>query len=87
MCLAQWRDSRSKGSSYDLLSAEVARIVKIEEYVHTPEIEQFIEVVTFLDVENGCPWCCGTICTINTRVITSCCETPKPASNSHVETS
>jgi uncharacterized protein (TIGR02687 family) len=53
VCLAQWRDSSSKGSSYDLLSAEVARIVKIEEYVHTLEIEQAIDVMTFLDVEQA----------------------------------
>lgn len=33
VCLAQWRDSSSKGSSYDLLSAEVARILKIDEHV------------------------------------------------------
>ena len=50
VCLAQWRDSSSKGSSYDLLSADVARIVKIEEYVHTLEIEPLIDVMTFLDV-------------------------------------
>jgi uncharacterized protein (TIGR02687 family) len=53
VCLAQWRDSSSKGSSYDLLSAEVARIVKIEKYVHTLEIEQLIDVMTFLNVEEA----------------------------------
>jgi uncharacterized protein (TIGR02687 family) len=53
VCLAQWRDSSSKGSSYDLLSAEVARIVKIEEYVHTLEIEQLIDAMTFLNVEEA----------------------------------
>jgi uncharacterized protein (TIGR02687 family) len=53
VCLAQWRDSSSKGSSYDLLSAEVARIVKIAEYVHPLEIEPFIDVMTFLDVEEA----------------------------------
>jgi uncharacterized protein (TIGR02687 family) len=53
VCLAQWRDSSSKGSSHDLLSAEVARIVKIAEYVHPLEIEPFIDVMTFLDVEEA----------------------------------
>jgi uncharacterized protein (TIGR02687 family) len=53
VCLAQWRDSSSKGSSYDLLSAEVARIVKIEEYVHTLELEQLSDVMTFLEVEKA----------------------------------
>jgi uncharacterized protein (TIGR02687 family) len=53
VCLAQWRDSSGKGSSYDLLSAEVARIVKIEEYIHLPELEQLADVMTFLDVEKA----------------------------------
>ena len=53
VCLAQWRDSSSKGSSYDVLSAEVARILKIEEYVSTLEIEQLLDVMTFLDVEKA----------------------------------
>lgn len=53
VCLAQWRDSSSKGSSYDLLSAEVARILKIEEQVAPMEIEQLLNVMTFLDVEKA----------------------------------
>ena len=53
VCLAQWRDSSSKGSSYDLLSAEVARILKVEEYVSTLEIEPLLDVMTFLDVEKA----------------------------------
>ena len=36
VCLAQWRDSSRRESSYDLLSAEVARILKIEEHVCGP---------------------------------------------------
>ncbi len=51
MYLAQWRDSSSKGSSYDLLSAEVARIVNIQDYVYNVEIEILVDVMTFLDVE------------------------------------
>ena len=53
VCLAQWRDSSSKGSSYDLLSAEVARILKIEEHVAPLDIEQLLDVMTFLDVEKA----------------------------------
>ena len=53
VCLAQWRDSSSKGSSYDVLSAEVARILKVEEYVSPLEIEQLLDVMTFLDVEKA----------------------------------
>jgi uncharacterized protein (TIGR02687 family) len=53
VCLAQWRDSSSKGSSYDLLSAEAARILKVEEYVAPLEIEQLLDVMTFLDVDKA----------------------------------
>jgi uncharacterized protein (TIGR02687 family) len=53
VCLAQWRDSSSKGSSYDLLSAEVACIVKIAEYVHPLDIEALIDVMTFREVEEA----------------------------------
>src|SRR5207245_4868416 len=53
VCLAQWRDSSSKGSSYDLLSAEVARILKIAEYVSTLDIEPLLDVMTFLDVQKA----------------------------------
>ena len=53
VCLAQWRDSSSKGSSYDLLSAEVARIVRIEDHVHNLEIETLLDGMTFLDVEKA----------------------------------
>ena len=53
VCLAQWRDSHRRGSSYDLLSAEVARILKIEEHVAALEIEQLLDVMTFLDVEKA----------------------------------
>src|SRR5262249_49280870 len=74
VCLAQWRDSSSKGSSYDLLSAEVARIIKIEEYVHTLEIEQVLDVMTFLDVDKAMmrglrDRVIGTVDTINLQEI------------------
>ncbi len=51
VCLAQWRDSSSKGSSYDRVSAEVAELIKLEEYLHGLEITALIEVMTFMAVE------------------------------------
>ena len=51
VCLAQWRDSSSKGTSYDRLSAEAAAILKIEDHLANLEIDQLSEVMTFLVVE------------------------------------
>ena len=51
VCLAQWRDSSSKGTSYDRLSAEAAAILKIEDLLPNLEIDQLSEVMTFLVVE------------------------------------
>jgi uncharacterized protein (TIGR02687 family) len=51
VCLAQWRDSSSKVTSYDRLSAEVAAILKIEDHLPNLEIDQLIDVMTFLAVE------------------------------------
>jgi uncharacterized protein (TIGR02687 family) len=51
VCLAQWRDSSSKGTSYDRLSAEAAAILKIEDHLPNLEIDQLSEVMTFLVVE------------------------------------
>ena len=51
VCLAQWRDSSSKGSSYDRLSPEAASILKIEDHLHNLEIDQLVDVMTFLAVE------------------------------------
>jgi uncharacterized protein (TIGR02687 family) len=51
VCLAQWRDSSSKGTSYDRLSAEAAAVLKIEDYLPNLEIDQLLEVMTFLAVE------------------------------------
>jgi uncharacterized protein (TIGR02687 family) len=51
VCLAQWRDSNSKGTSYDRLSAEAAAILKIEDYLPDLEIDQLADVMTFLVVE------------------------------------
>ena len=51
VCLAQWRDSSSKGTSYDRLSADAAAILKIEDHLPNLEIDQLSEVMTFLVVE------------------------------------
>ena len=51
VCLAQWRDSKSSGASYDRLSAEAAAVLKIEEHLPNLEIDQLVEVMTFLAVE------------------------------------
>lgn len=51
VCLAQWRDSSSKGTSYDRLSAEAAAILKMEDHLPNLEIDQLSEVMTFLVVE------------------------------------
>jgi uncharacterized protein (TIGR02687 family) len=51
VCLAQWRDSSSKGSSYDRLSDVVASIVKIEDQLYGFKIEHLLDVMTFQVVE------------------------------------
>jgi len=53
VCLAQWRDSSSKGSSYDLLSGLVAGTLKIEDQLYRFEIEHLMEVMTFQIVEKA----------------------------------
>jgi len=51
VCLGQWRDSSSKGSSYDKLSELVAGILKIEDLVYGLKIETLLDVMTFQAVE------------------------------------
>lgn len=51
VCMAQWRDSSSKGSSYDALSSEVAAALHLQDHAHTCEVEDLLDVPTFLDVE------------------------------------
>jgi uncharacterized protein (TIGR02687 family) len=51
VCLAQWRDSSTKGTSYDRLSAEAAALLKVEDHLPNLEIDQLLEVMTFLAVE------------------------------------
>lgn len=51
VCLAQWRDSSSKGSSYDRLSDVVADILKVEDQLYGFDVEHLLEVMTFQAVE------------------------------------
>ena len=51
VCMAQWRDSSTKGSSYDVLSEAVAGFIKLDGHLADYEVEQLIDVMTFLGVE------------------------------------
>lgn len=51
VCLAQWRDSSSKGESYDILSGKIAEMIKIGDQLFAQEPEDLINVKTFLDIE------------------------------------
>ncbi len=51
VCLAGWRDSASKGSSYDLLSQYVARRISLGDRLASFDADALIDVQTFLDVE------------------------------------
>lgn len=51
VCLAQWRDSNSRGASYDRLSALASAILKIEDHLPPLEADQLVDVMTFLVVE------------------------------------
>ena len=53
VCLAQWRDSATKGSSFNALSAEVAAILHLPDLLDELEIEALLEVMTFFDVEKA----------------------------------
>jgi uncharacterized protein (TIGR02687 family) len=53
VCLAQWRDSSSKGASYERLSDLVADILKIKDQLSPFEIEDLLEVMTFQAVEKS----------------------------------
>lgn len=53
VCLAQWRDSSSRGMSYDRLLAEVASLIHLNDHLHGIETERLLDVMTFLDVEKA----------------------------------
>src|SRR5206468_6212046 len=53
VCLAQWRDSSSRASSYDRLSGEVAALIHLEDHLNDIEIDDVIDVMTFLGIEKA----------------------------------
>ena len=53
VCLDQWRDSSSKGSSYDRLSSMVGKIIKLRDHLYHLEIDSLLDVMTFLEVEKA----------------------------------
>jgi uncharacterized protein (TIGR02687 family) len=53
VCLAQWRDSSTRGASYEALSAAVAEAIKLEQHLGALAVEDLAEVKTFLLVEKA----------------------------------
>ncbi len=53
VCLAQWRDSSSKGESYNKLSAKAASILRLGDVLEDLEAEDLLEVMTFVEVERA----------------------------------
>jgi uncharacterized protein (TIGR02687 family) len=53
VCLAQWRDSNTRGASYEALSTAVAEAVKLEHHLGALQIEDLAELKTFLLVEKA----------------------------------
>jgi uncharacterized protein (TIGR02687 family) len=53
VCLAQWRDSSTRGPSQEALSAAVAEAIKLEHHLGALAIEDLAEVKTFLLVEKA----------------------------------
>ncbi|MBN1905583.1 MAG: BREX-1 system phosphatase PglZ type A [Deltaproteobacteria bacterium] len=51
VCLAQWRDSTTKGISYDCLSGIVADFFRLEDQVYERELEDLMDVMTFQVLE------------------------------------
>lgn len=53
VCLAQWRDSSSKGSSYNQLAREIGSLLHISDELHGYEIEELIDGMTFLEIDKA----------------------------------
>jgi len=51
VCLAQWRDSSSKGQSYDNLSGMMAEALGLESLLNNIGLDTLLSAETFLDVE------------------------------------
>ena len=62
VCLAQWRDSSTRGPSYEAVSAAVAHAVKLEHHLGSLEVDDLAEVKTFLQVEKSIASRYGTGC-------------------------
>ncbi|MFN7140775.1 MAG: BREX-1 system phosphatase PglZ type A, partial [Limisphaerales bacterium] len=50
-CMSHWRDSSSKGTSYDRFSEAVADLLKVESQLDGFNIEHLLDIMTFLPVE------------------------------------
>ena len=53
VCLAQWRDSSSKSSSYAVLADEVGALLHMPDHLHGCGVEELLDVMTFLAVEKS----------------------------------
>ena len=51
VCLDQWRDSNSKARSFNLLAERIATVLRLEDYLSGYEVEDLLDVPTFLDAE------------------------------------
>ena len=51
VCLAQWRDSNSKSSSYNVLAEVVGERLNIPDHLYDCKIEELLDVMTFPHVE------------------------------------
>ena len=51
--MAQWRDSSSRASSYDRLSAEIAALINLDGLLQSCEISDLLDVMTFLGIEQA----------------------------------
>ena len=51
VCLAQWRDSSSKSSSYNALATEIGTRLHLSDHLQGCEVEDLRNAATFLDVE------------------------------------
>lgn len=48
-----WSDSLSKSASYDLISAEIARLIKLDSFLHLFELKHLTQVTAFLTIEKA----------------------------------
>ena len=53
VCLAQWRDSASKGASYNRLAEAVAARIHLDDCLVGMDIEPLLDVMTFFEVEKA----------------------------------